>query len=236
MMLPPYDTLATLRILEAIIARHNPATVISLGDNFHDRRGSAVMPETFRQMISAMARGATGSGSTAIMILTARVDCPARRWTSFAMPASFSASAVQRRRRRRNRRPSASLRHGEAAGKVHPTRLLCDGRQTSADARLRRDHRRARSQASRDERPLRARAARRSHARPRPDLFGALRKSPRLARDEEKCARFPAASRTKLIRADQKALKVSVVSEREMPGTLAILSLMNLPMSWPSST
>ncbi|WP_034884100.1 uncharacterized protein M728_000177 [Ensifer sp. WSM1721] len=57
MMLPPYDTLATLRILEAIIARHNPATVISLGDNFHDRRGSAVMPETFRQMISAMARG-----------------------------------------------------------------------------------------------------------------------------------------------------------------------------------
>ncbi|OAP41157.1 metallophosphatase [Sinorhizobium glycinis] len=57
MMLPPYDTLATLRILEAIIARHSPATVISLGDNFHDRRGSAAMPDTFRQMIEAMARG-----------------------------------------------------------------------------------------------------------------------------------------------------------------------------------
>jgi uncharacterized protein len=57
MMLPPYDTLATLRILEAVIARHNPATVISLGDNFHDRTGSAAMPESFRQMISSMARG-----------------------------------------------------------------------------------------------------------------------------------------------------------------------------------
>lgn len=57
MMLPPYDTLATLRILEAVIARHNPAIVISLGDNFHDRIGSAAMPESFRQMIAAMAHG-----------------------------------------------------------------------------------------------------------------------------------------------------------------------------------
>lgn len=57
MMLPPYDTLATLRILEAILARHDPKTVISLGDNFHDRKGSAAMPQTFRQMISSMAHG-----------------------------------------------------------------------------------------------------------------------------------------------------------------------------------
>ncbi|POH28783.1 MULTISPECIES: ligase-associated DNA damage response endonuclease PdeM [Sinorhizobium] len=57
MMLPPYDTLATLRILEAVILRHDPSTVISLGDNFHDRRGSAAMPDSFRQMIAAMARG-----------------------------------------------------------------------------------------------------------------------------------------------------------------------------------
>ncbi|MDK1377753.1 MULTISPECIES: ligase-associated DNA damage response endonuclease PdeM [unclassified Sinorhizobium] len=57
MMLPPYDTLATLRILEAVVARHNPATVVSLGDNFHDRKGSAAMPETFRHMVAAMARG-----------------------------------------------------------------------------------------------------------------------------------------------------------------------------------
>ena len=57
MMLPPYDTLATLKILEAVISRHDPKTVISLGDNFHDRVGSALMPEHFRQMIEVMARG-----------------------------------------------------------------------------------------------------------------------------------------------------------------------------------
>ncbi len=57
MMLPPYDTLATLRILEAVIARHDPKTVISLGDNFHDRVGSALMPDQFRGMIETMARG-----------------------------------------------------------------------------------------------------------------------------------------------------------------------------------
>lgn len=34
---------------------------------------------------------------------------------------------------------------------------------------------------------------------------------------------------------DQNALKVSVVSERVMPGTFDTLSLMNLPISTPSS-
>ncbi|WP_143348396.1 ligase-associated DNA damage response endonuclease PdeM [Ensifer adhaerens] len=57
MLLPPYDTLATLRVLEAAITRHDPKLVISLGDNFHDRVGSAVMPDAFRHMIAAMAHG-----------------------------------------------------------------------------------------------------------------------------------------------------------------------------------
>lgn len=37
--LPPYDTEATLARLELAIARWRPATVLSLGDGFHDRRG-----------------------------------------------------------------------------------------------------------------------------------------------------------------------------------------------------
>lgn len=57
MLLPPYDTLATLKILEAVIARHDPAIVVSLGDNFHDRIGSAHLPETFRARIEQMACG-----------------------------------------------------------------------------------------------------------------------------------------------------------------------------------
>lgn len=57
MMLPPYDTIATLNILAAVIARYDPKTVISLGDNFHDRKGSAHLPDDLRALVSAMARG-----------------------------------------------------------------------------------------------------------------------------------------------------------------------------------
>jgi DNA ligase-associated metallophosphoesterase len=56
-MLPPWDTFATLKILGTVIARHNPRIVVSLGDNFHDRRGSAEMPELGRMMIRDMAVG-----------------------------------------------------------------------------------------------------------------------------------------------------------------------------------
>src|SRR5882757_6651553 len=37
-LLPPYDTVATLSRLAAVIARHDPRMVIALGDSFHDRR------------------------------------------------------------------------------------------------------------------------------------------------------------------------------------------------------
>ena len=57
MMLPPYDTLATLTVLSAVISRYDPKLVVSLGDNFHDRVGSAHLPEAFRSLISEMARG-----------------------------------------------------------------------------------------------------------------------------------------------------------------------------------
>ncbi|MBL0371861.1 ligase-associated DNA damage response endonuclease PdeM [Rhizobium sp. KVB221] len=56
-LLPPWDTLATLRILAAVIARHDPRIVVSLGDNFHDRLGSVHMPAEFRAMINEMAHG-----------------------------------------------------------------------------------------------------------------------------------------------------------------------------------
>jgi DNA ligase-associated metallophosphoesterase len=57
MMLPPYDTLATLNILSAVVARYDPKVVVSLGDNFHDRKGSKHLPDEMRTMIKNMARG-----------------------------------------------------------------------------------------------------------------------------------------------------------------------------------
>jgi DNA ligase-associated metallophosphoesterase len=57
MMLPPYDTIATLNILSAVITRYEPKIVVSLGDNFHDRVGSQHLPENLRSLIVTMARG-----------------------------------------------------------------------------------------------------------------------------------------------------------------------------------
>ncbi len=57
MMLPPYDTIATLNILSAVITRYDPKVVVSLGDNFHDRKGSEHLPADLRSLIATMARG-----------------------------------------------------------------------------------------------------------------------------------------------------------------------------------
>lgn len=56
-LLPPYDTLATLTLLQSVLARYQPRTIISLGDNFHDRVGSALMPQAFREMVRSLADG-----------------------------------------------------------------------------------------------------------------------------------------------------------------------------------
>jgi DNA ligase-associated metallophosphoesterase len=57
MMLPPYDTAATLARLGAAIASYAPRLVISLGDSFHDRSGSAHLPECYREQLQGLQRG-----------------------------------------------------------------------------------------------------------------------------------------------------------------------------------
>lgn len=56
-MLPPYDTLETLKVLSALIDHYQPQTVISLGDNFHDRRGSEFMADDIRTALNSMIEG-----------------------------------------------------------------------------------------------------------------------------------------------------------------------------------
>src|SRR6187431_1460999 len=56
-LLPPYDTAATLARLGALIGRYAPRTVIALGDSFHDNGGPArVLPDD-RAMLAALQRG-----------------------------------------------------------------------------------------------------------------------------------------------------------------------------------
>jgi DNA ligase-associated metallophosphoesterase len=56
-LLPPYDTAATLRLLHSVVAHYRPRLVVSLGDSFHDAEGSGRLPEPFRDQIAAMAAG-----------------------------------------------------------------------------------------------------------------------------------------------------------------------------------
>jgi uncharacterized protein len=56
-LLPPYDTVATLGRLAAVIARHNPRMVIALGDSFHDRDAHARLSDTDRDTLTALQSG-----------------------------------------------------------------------------------------------------------------------------------------------------------------------------------
>ena len=53
-LLPPYDTAATLGRLAMVIARHDPKMVIALGDSFHDRRAHDRLSVTDRDAIAAL--------------------------------------------------------------------------------------------------------------------------------------------------------------------------------------
>ncbi len=53
-LLPPYDTAATLGRLAAVIARHDPRMVIALGDSFHDRTAHDRLFRADRDAIAAL--------------------------------------------------------------------------------------------------------------------------------------------------------------------------------------
>jgi hypothetical protein len=56
-LLPPYDTAATLARLSQLIARYQPRVVVALGDSFHDRRAAARLADTDRAVLRAAQRG-----------------------------------------------------------------------------------------------------------------------------------------------------------------------------------
>ncbi len=56
-LLPPFDTAATLGHLARAIARYNPARVIALGDSFHDRAAAERMGDQDRASLRALQAG-----------------------------------------------------------------------------------------------------------------------------------------------------------------------------------
>jgi len=56
-LLPPYDTAATLARLSERITRYAPRMVVALGDSFHDGGGPSRLADTDRASLTAMQRG-----------------------------------------------------------------------------------------------------------------------------------------------------------------------------------
>ena len=52
-LLPPWDTVATLGRLGAVLARHDPRMVIALGDSFHDRKAHDRLSASNRDILAA---------------------------------------------------------------------------------------------------------------------------------------------------------------------------------------
>ena len=57
MLLPPYDTAATLALLGRAVARYAPRLVIALGDSFHDGDGPARLMADDRGALTSLQRG-----------------------------------------------------------------------------------------------------------------------------------------------------------------------------------
>ena len=56
-LLPPYDTAATLARLARLVAHYAPRCVIALGDSFHDGGGPARLADDDREALRIMQRG-----------------------------------------------------------------------------------------------------------------------------------------------------------------------------------
>lgn len=56
-LLPPYDTAATLALLERSLDLFSPEAVICLGDSFDDAGGAGAMPDIYRERLSALMAG-----------------------------------------------------------------------------------------------------------------------------------------------------------------------------------
>ena len=137
-LLPPYDTAATLARLAALIARYAPRVVVALGDSFHDGRGPARLADTDRATLRSLQRGRDW-----VWIAGNHDPDPAegiggRFLSTLKLGAADVPPRAGRERRWRDRRPSASDRAGVAARPRRQPPLLRRRRQASGDAGVRR--------------------------------------------------------------------------------------------------
>jgi len=108
-MLPPYDTAETLRRLAAEVAALEPATVVFLGDSFHDREGDGRLSPA-----DAATLCATGLRRTLVWV-AGNHDPVGPRGLPGETVATLAMGAL-----RLVHEPAAGAAAGELAGHLHP--------------------------------------------------------------------------------------------------------------------
>jgi DNA ligase-associated metallophosphoesterase len=120
-LLPPYDTAATLARLARLIAHYAPRLVIALGDSFHDGEGPARIADADRATLRALQRGREWIWIAGNHDPEPAVDIGGSFCESLACDPVIFRHA-----------PRSSACDGEIAGHLHPVaRVRQRGRTTS---------------------------------------------------------------------------------------------------------
>jgi uncharacterized protein len=120
-LLPPYDTAATLARLARLIARYAPRLVIALGDSFHDGEGPARVADTDRATLAALQRGRDW------LWVAGNHDPAPTHGVGGSGAAMLALGALVFRHE-----PTADAHDGEVAGHLHPVaRVAVRGRAVS---------------------------------------------------------------------------------------------------------
>lgn len=112
-LLPPYDTTATLGRLAKLIEHYRPPVVIALGDSFHDGGGPARMPEVSRAALAALQRGRDW------VWLAGNHDPDPPQGVGGQVAAELAIGALTFRHE-----PCPQAVDGEIAGHLHPSALV----------------------------------------------------------------------------------------------------------------
>jgi DNA ligase-associated metallophosphoesterase len=121
MLLPPYDTAATLGRLARLIAHYAPRRVIALGDSFHDGDGPARLCASDRTTLAALQRGREW------IWIAGNHDPEAPDGVGGRFATTLCVGAVRFRHE-----PSRDAPDGEIAGHLHPVaRIVQRGRAVS---------------------------------------------------------------------------------------------------------
>jgi DNA ligase-associated metallophosphoesterase len=120
-LLPPYDTAATLTRLARLIACYAPRVVVALGDSFHDPDGPGRIADGDRAMLRALQHGREW------IWITGNHDPEPAPGIGGSFSDAFACGPIVFRHA-----PRARACDGEIAGHLHPVaRVLQRGRITS---------------------------------------------------------------------------------------------------------